>query len=231
MPPPRTLLVLRLTCRGHLLSLSAYNSSPTMALPFLGLDLDGTHVVVTGGAGLIGSVVVSYFLAAGSRVSSLDISHSSDANAESNPSAIHCDISDESAVQAAFDAATAVHGPIEVCIALASLDLSVLQHSSFVDASFTQLKRALDVNVAGTWLTAREWLRGIRKAKQENKKLKNVNLIIVGSESGHFGERQNVEYSLAKVRFPQTPSRTLILAVPVRCRYNAAIAASVSWLL
>jgi NAD(P)-dependent dehydrogenase (short-subunit alcohol dehydrogenase family) len=193
-----------------------------MALPSLGLDLDGTHVVVTGGAGLIGSVVVSYFLAAGSRVSSLDITHSPDANTDSksNPRAIHCDVSDESAVRTAFDAATAAHGPVEVCVALASLDLSVLQHSSFVDASFVQLKRALDVNIAGTWLTAREWLRGIRKARQENKRLKNVNLIIVGSESGHFGERQNVEYSLAKVRFLQTPSRTLLLAVLLRCHHG-----------
>jgi NAD(P)-dependent dehydrogenase (short-subunit alcohol dehydrogenase family) len=172
-----------------------------MALPSLGLGLDlrGTHVVVTGGAGLIGSVVVAHFLEAGSLVSSLDITHSTAGNTEANPRAIHCDVSNEISVQAAFQAASTAHGPIEVCIALASLDFSVLQHSSFVDASFVQLKRVLDVNVAGTWLTAREWLRGIRKAKQEGKKLRNVNLIIIGSESGHFGERQNVEYSLAKV--------------------------------
>jgi NAD(P)-dependent dehydrogenase (short-subunit alcohol dehydrogenase family) len=175
-----------------------------MALPSLGLGLDlrGTHVVVTGGAGLIGSVVVAHFLEAGSLVSSLDITHSTAGNTEANPRAIHCDVSNEISVQAAFQAASTAHGPIEVCIALASLDFSVLQHSSFVDASFVQLKRVLDVNVAGTWLTAREWLRGIRKAKQQGKKLKNVNLIIIGSESGHFGERQNVEYSLAKVQLP-----------------------------
>jgi NAD(P)-dependent dehydrogenase (short-subunit alcohol dehydrogenase family) len=170
-----------------------------MALPSLGLDLLGSHVVVTGGAGLIGSVVVAHFLAAGCLVSSLDIAHSTAANTEANLCAIHCDVSDESSVHAAFEAAAAAHGPVEVCIALASLDMSVLQPSSFVDASFVQLKRVLDVNIAGTWLTAREWLRGIRKAKQEGKKLRNVNLIIIGSESGHFGERQNVEYSLAKV--------------------------------
>lgn len=185
-----------------------------MALPSLGLDLVGSHVVVTGGAGLIGSVVVAHFLAAGSLVSSLDSAHSTAANTEANPRAIHCDISDESSVQAAFEAATAAHGPVEVCIALASLDMSVLQPSSFVDASFVQLKRVLDVNIAGTWLTAREWLRGIRKAKQQGKKLKNVNLIIIGSESGHFGERQNVEYSLAKVQLP--------------CRHQAACAAWLS---
>lgn len=175
-----------------------------MALPSLDLNLDSSHVLITGGAGLIGRVVVDHFVAAGARVSCLDITYSTEINTESKSHApytkIHCDVSSEDSVQAAFKAATSTHGPVEVCVALASLDFSVLQHSSFVDASFIQLKRTLDVNIAGTWLTAREWLRGVRKAKQEGKKLKNVNLIIIGSESGHFGERQNAEYSLAKVQ-------------------------------
>ncbi|KAF2703391.1 NAD(P)-binding protein [Pleomassaria siparia CBS 279.74] len=207
-----------------------------MTLPSVSLELQGTHVLITGGGGLIGSVVVSHFLAAGARVSSLDISYStevktetalSDAGIKPKPHGhghghghghdddghgahetatltsetafeVHCDVSDEHSVQAAFAAATERFGPIEACVALASLDLSVLKHASFVDASFSQLKRTLDVNIAGTWLTAREWLRGVKKAKGEGKKLKNVNLIIIGSESGHFGERRCVDYSLAK---------------------------------
>jgi NAD(P)-dependent dehydrogenase (short-subunit alcohol dehydrogenase family) len=111
---------------------------------------------------------------------------------------IYCDVSSEHSVAKGFATATLLRGPVEVCIALASLDLSVLAHASLADASFSQLKRVLDVNVAGTWLTAREWLRGIRHAKQDGKALKNVNLIIMGSESGHFGERLNADYSLAK---------------------------------
>ncbi|KAF2465244.1 NAD-P-binding protein [Lindgomyces ingoldianus] len=180
-----------------------------MAPPSLDLGLKDTHVLITGGAGLIGRVVVDHFVAAGSHVSSLDVSYSSPvvninplSDAESLPHApcttIHCDISSEESVQEAFKTATDAHGPVEVCVALASLDLSVLQHSAFTDASFTQLKRVLDVNVAGTWLTAREWLRGLQRAKQDRKPLGNIGLIIIGSESGHFGERLNAEYSLAK---------------------------------
>ncbi|KAF1996447.1 NAD-P-binding protein [Amniculicola lignicola CBS 123094] len=171
-----------------------------MDLPSLDLGLRGSHVVVTGGHGLIGRVAVDHFLAAGANVSSLDISYSKEGAKHQHDSctAVHCDVSSEESVHAAFETAKEAYGPVEVCIALASLDLSVLRHTSFVEASFSQLKRALDVNIAGTWLTAREWLRGLRQAKQEGKTLRNVNLIIIGSESGHFGERLNAEYSLAK---------------------------------
>ncbi|PSN74414.1 NAD-P-binding protein [Corynespora cassiicola Philippines] len=175
----------------------------------LDLGLEGSHVVVTGGAGLIGRVVVDAFMAAGAHVSSLDISYPVDAAPKDHGQhgqhgehgehvEIHCDISDELSVRDAFQQATSTHGPVEVCIASAALDLSVLQPASFADASFAQLKRVLDVNVAGTWLTAREWLRGLRLAKSEGTAVRNANLVIVGSESGHFGERLNAEYSLAK---------------------------------
>jgi NAD(P)-dependent dehydrogenase (short-subunit alcohol dehydrogenase family) len=166
----------------------------------LGLGLQNTHVLVTGGAGLIGRVVVDHFIAAGAHVSSLDISYPSNIHVtqKSTPLAIHCDISNEESLQRAFLTATNAHGPVEVCIALASLDASVLEPKPLADASFLQLKRVLDVNVAGTWLTAREWLRGLRTAKSEGVTLSNVGLVIIGSESGHFGERFHADYSLGK---------------------------------
>lgn len=135
-------------------------------------------------------------------MSSLDISYGTIANAAPKTlpglTPIHCDISSEESVRDAFAEATKSNGNVEVCIALASLDASVLESSPFVDTSLAQLKRVLDVNVAGTWITAREWLRGVRQAKSEGRILNNVNLILVGSESGHFGARQKVDYSLGK---------------------------------
>ncbi|KAI8933108.1 hypothetical protein NX059_009751 [Plenodomus lindquistii] len=173
-----------------------------MDRPILDLGLDEAHVVVTGGKGLIGRVVVDHFLAAGANVSSLDISSSVGASRSDSTSSaltsIHCDISDEESVQQAFATATKAHGPVEICIALASLDLSVLEPLDFATASLSQLQRVLNVNVAGTFLTAREWTRGLRRARAEGKTMKQPNLIIIGSESGHFGERRNVDYSLAK---------------------------------
>lgn len=56
------------------------------------------------------------------------------------------------------------------------------------------------INVEGTFLTARTWLRALRDAAKTDKKdqLRNVGLIIIGSESGHFGERGNADYAAGK---------------------------------
>jgi len=124
-----------------------------MNRPSLGLGLADRSVVVTGGAGLIGRIVVDHFLAAGSKVASLDIAYpeTNTSEAKTGLKTIRCDVSSERSVQEAFDSAQQAHGPVEICIALASLDLSVLQPSDFADASLSQLQRVLDVNVKGTW--------------------------------------------------------------------------------
>lgn len=172
----------------------------------LGLGLEGSHVVVTGGAGLIGRVVVDHFIAAGAKVSSLDIVYpltTQGGNTLPNAAhpaliSIHCDVSSEDSVEQAFATAVTTHGPVDIAIALASLDLSVLNPSQLADASFAQLRTVLDINVAGTWLTAREWVRGLRQARRTNTSMRHPNLIIIGSESGLFGEQRNAEYSLGK---------------------------------
>jgi NAD(P)-dependent dehydrogenase (short-subunit alcohol dehydrogenase family) len=169
-----------------------------MDTPSLTLGFSHQHVLITGGAGLIGRVVISHFLAAGANISSLDIAPQP---RSSNPcqTNIHCDVSSEVSVAEAFAKATEAFGPVSICIALASLDLSVLTPSSFADASFAQLKKVLEVNVAGTWLTAREWVRGLKTLSPSSvPEGFHPCLVIIGSESGHFGERNNAEYALGK---------------------------------
>jgi NAD(P)-dependent dehydrogenase (short-subunit alcohol dehydrogenase family) len=187
-------------------TLSHPNSYPTFTMdaPSLTLGFENQHVLITGGAGLIGRVVVAHFLTAGAKVSSLDIT-SQPSSSNPNLTPIHCDVSSKESVQQAFAKAREVYGPVSICIALASLDLSVLNPSAFVDADFAQLKKVLDVNVCGTWLTAREWLRGLQQLTLSTSPPTssipedfNPCLIIIGSESGHFGERTNAEYGLAK---------------------------------
>lgn len=188
----------------------------------LNLGLEGSHVLVTGGAGLIGRVVVDHFIAAGAKVSSLDIVYPSDTQqgkglsktARAGLMSIHCDVSNEGEVQQAFATAVATHGPVDIAIALASLDLSVLHPSPFADASFDQLRKVLDINVVGTWLTAREWVRGLRQARHRDTPMRHPNLIIVGSESGLFGEQKNVEYSLGKSAVQGGLLNSLRLDVP-----------------
>lgn len=182
----------------------------------LGLNLENTHVLITGGSGYIGSVTVTAFLSAGCLVTSLDIKppiapvtssvfHSS--SRESRFQFIHCDISCETDVESAFQTASKTFGVIKCCIALGSLDLSVLEHhKSLADMSVDQWRRTHRVNVEGTFLTARMFLRQLRDHVANNlheedsalNKMDNVSLIIIGSESGLFGERGNADYAAGK---------------------------------
>lgn len=68
--------------------------------------------------------------------------------------------------------------------------------------SVEQWRRTHRINVEGTFLTARTWLRQLRENatlfSAEKPGLRNVSLIIIGSESGRFGERGNADYSAGK---------------------------------
>lgn len=204
-----------------------------MAPTDLTLALASTHVLVTGGAGQIGRFIVSAFLSAGSKVTVFDVSRTAisaleesvaediKANlypAQYSPVHLWCDVADissEASLSAAWAKAEAVFGPVACCVALASLDLSVLEHHAggIADMSIEQWERTMRVNVTGTFLTAREWVRRLR-AHQESVNggerggsavdrlqslyLPNRSLIIVGSESGLFGERTNPDYAAGK---------------------------------
>lgn len=130
-----------------------------------------------------------------------------------------CDISKEEDVKNTFFAAQRKFGPVEVCVALASLDLSVLEQSDggICDLSFDVWKRVFDINVHGTFLTCQHWLRGIREASadaESKTKLKNVNLIIIGSESGRFGVRSQPAYAAGKAALQYGLLQSLAKDVP-----------------
>ncbi|TKA29541.1 hypothetical protein B0A50_03554 [Salinomyces thailandicus] len=198
-------------------------SSSTTSAPFdLSLGLDETHVLITGGCGLIGRVVVQAFLAADANVTVVDIISSKDAESildlqtpglQYIPADITLAGEDNVTHDAqgnvklysithAFTLAEDVFGTVSSCIALASLDLSVLNQSeSLCDMDPSEWQKVFDVNLHGTFLTAQRWLQGIRSATQDPAKaakLKNVSLVLMGSESGTFGVRTMPAYAAAK---------------------------------
>jgi NAD(P)-dependent dehydrogenase (short-subunit alcohol dehydrogenase family) len=128
----------------------------------LSLHLEDSHVLITGGAGFIGSSVVDAFLFAGSKVSCLD-KRDPHIPASDKFQYLSCDISSEISITNAFSLAIEEFGPVACCVALASLDLSVLpHHESLADMEVEQWRRTHEVNVEGTFLTARAWLRQLR---------------------------------------------------------------------
>ena len=172
--------------------------------PFnIDLGLQDTHVLVTGGCGLIGRVVVHAFLSAGARVTIIDLNMECPFDS-SNSNLLYAtaDITNIEQMDKAFENAEKKFGPITTCIALASLDLSVLQQSeSLADMDPKTWQRVLDVNVNGTFMTCQRWLRSIRSAAtdpQAASQLRNVSLVIIGSESGRFGVRTMAAYAAGK---------------------------------
>lgn len=172
--------------------------------PFdIDLGLKDTHVLVTGGCGFIGKAVAHAFLASGCHVTIVDIADKCPFD-QDDPNVLYqkADITNVDQMDEAFVNATQKFGPVETCIALASLDLGVLEQSeSLADMEPKTWQRVFDVNVNGTFITCQRWLRSIREAvsdPQKASKLRNVNLVIMGSESGRFGVRTMAAYAAGK---------------------------------
>jgi len=189
----------------------------------LSLGLDGTHVVVTGGAGYIGLAVVKAFLAAGAIVSAFDIKEEKMTFKHERLHWQVADITSESSVESAFKEAQTQYGVVSTCIALAGLDLSYLpQHSSICDMPLSQWQRTHRTNVEGTFLTARTWLRNVRSHADST--TRNVCLVIIGSEAGTFGVTGNADYSASKSAIQYGLVQSLVkdvVKIHPRARVNA----------
>lgn len=155
--------------------------------------------MVSGSSGHIGEVVVKAFLAAGAVVSAMDIRPPTQPEGDSF-NFIQVDITDENSVVAAFARAAVISGPITTCVAVAGWDLSYLpHHSSLCEMPLEQWQNTHKVNSEGTFLTAREWLKGIRRAVgKESLHMRNVSLTIIGSEAAVFGVTGNADYASSK---------------------------------
>ncbi|SMQ53507.1 unnamed protein product [Zymoseptoria tritici ST99CH_3D7] len=171
-----------------------------MDQPFsLSLGLEDTHVLITGGNGLIGRRVVAAFLAAGSKVSIIDLPSTCTAP-DINPSRAEfhpADITDAAALNAAFSKAEAIFGPVECCLAIASIDLSSLpQTESICDADPEVWRKVFDVNIHGTFLTAQQLCLLTRRVKR---RYRTVATERFREECERFGRQWQWEESEAAV--------------------------------
>ncbi|EXK81903.1 hypothetical protein FOQG_13770 [Fusarium oxysporum f. sp. raphani 54005] len=185
----------------------------------LGLGLQGDVVVVTGAGGQIGQVIVEAFLAAGCFVGGFDIDKSKFVKEHQNLFWVAVDTTDEADMFSAWKSAEGrFNATPTLCVCAAAVDLSFVEHhSSITKMSTSQFRRTLDINATGTFITAKLWLQHVEKMLKNNstktngvngsnsstalpqdKKDKNISLIIIGSEAGDFGVAGNPDYAASK---------------------------------
>ncbi|KAH7211503.1 hypothetical protein DER44DRAFT_195158 [Fusarium oxysporum] len=185
----------------------------------LGLGLQGDVVVVTGAGGQIGQVIVEAFLAAGCFVGGFDIDKSKFVKEHQNLFWVAVDTTDEAGMVSAWKSVEGrFNATPTLCVCAAAVDLSFVEHhSSITKMSTSQFRRTLDINTTGTFITAKLWLQHVEKmlknsskkmngvngsnpstALPQDKKDKNISLIIIGSEAGDFGVAGNPDYAASK---------------------------------
>ncbi|KAI8835305.1 hypothetical protein BC829DRAFT_406589, partial [Chytridium lagenaria] len=64
--------------------------------------------------------------------------------------------------------------------------------------SLDRWKNTISVNLDGTFLFCREYLKQLEVAVKGGKALKNVGIVMVGSTAGKFGEAWHADYSCTK---------------------------------
>jgi NAD(P)-dependent dehydrogenase (short-subunit alcohol dehydrogenase family) len=120
-----------------------------MGLP----DLTGRRVIVTGGASGMGAALVAQFPRLGARVVSMDVTDDRGRRvaAESGAIFVHCDVASEESVAAAFAAASAQLGGLDVLVHAAG----VAGRTPATETSLAEWIRVQTVNSLGTFLTNR----------------------------------------------------------------------------
>lgn len=141
------------------------------------IDLDGAHVVVTGGARGIGRATAEAFLARGARVSlgDLDLAAARATAADIGASAHHVDVADRASYDAFVDAAEAEHGPVEVLVNNAG----VMPTGAFLDQDPATDRLTMEVNVTGV-------LNGMRRVLPAMAERRRGHVVNIASLAGKF---------------------------------------------
>lgn len=154
--------------------------------------LNGAKVLVTGGAGGIGTEIVRAFAREGARVAVHYHTSSDEAKAladEVGGIAIGADLTREDEAGALIPTAVDVMGGLDICIANAGWYPP--DDQPVWDLSLERWRAVIDRNLTATFLTAKGFLSHAASTRRGS-------LVMVGSTAGQFGEAGHADYAAAK---------------------------------
>jgi 3-oxoacyl-[acyl-carrier protein] reductase len=140
-------------------------------------------VLVTGGNRGIGRAIAEAFLAQGDRVAVTTRS----GGAPEGALDLRCDMTDQASIDAAFAAAEAAHGPVEVLVANAGItkDTLVLRMSD------DDWDSVIATNLTGSFRVARRAAKGMLR-------LRRGRIVFISSVVGLLGSAGQVNYAASK---------------------------------
>ena len=145
--------------------------------------LEGRVAVETGAGRGIGLRIAESLLANGAQVAALDVVPPE----REDILAIECDISDEPAVNAAFDQLEAALGPASVLI----LNAGITSLAPFEKTSTELWERTLSINLTGAFLAARRAIPGMRAMGYGR-------IVALGAAAGKSGGTRSAAYAASK---------------------------------
>ncbi|KAJ3331750.1 hypothetical protein HDU76_002306 [Blyttiomyces sp. JEL0837] len=159
------------------------------------------HVAITGASGGVGIPTAELFLEAGAKVS---LHYNTNAKTlqpllEKYPNsayAIQASVTSESDITRFYEQASAKFGVVTTLVVCHGIwpteDVGVK------DMSLERWKNTIAVNLDGTFLFCREYLKRLEVAVNLGAQLHNVAIVMVGSTAGKFGEAWHADYSVTK---------------------------------
>ena len=175
--------------------------------------LKDKRVLITGGAGGIGTATAKRFLEEGSRVVVLDYDEEANARIEDElPSlsgTINADVSDADAVARAFCELENITGGLDVLINNAGISI----RHKFMDITPEEWRNVLDVNLNGVFFVAQESARRMLDG--------NGGVILnMGSTNGIMGYPFYADYNASKAGVIEL-TRSMALELAPKIRVNA----------
>ena len=155
-------------------------------------DLEDKVVLVTGGAGGIGSVISKSFADQGARVI-VHYNHSKEnakkISKEIDGLAVNADLTDSKQTKELFKHIIEKEGKIDVCIANAGKYPK--DYAPLWEIESSRWDNTISTNLSLTYNTSRYFLKHVAQTK-------NGALVLIGSTAGIYGEAGHADYAAAK---------------------------------